>query len=132
MSEKRRNHYLFKEPIPDELIARFFLAIEVEHKNDFHWWPETMIDVPSIKEKLNELIRELEPYYWECHSYFATRVSTKKHYVQILRHMAVQWGRELNHYESTKTKMYRRGVRCYRIFTKKTEIISEDYRVRFE
>jgi hypothetical protein len=131
MSEKPTNSYLFRKQVPEELIERFFRVVEVEHKNDFHWWPETIVDVPTIKDKLNDLISELLPYYMTCHSYYATRITTRKHYIQILRHLAVQWGRRLDRYESTKNKMYKRGTRNYRIFAEKTEPIEGEYPVAF-
>ena len=130
MSEKPSNFYMFKRPVPEELIERFFKAVEVEHKNDFHWWPESMLSVPSIKEKVDNLIDELVPYYINCYSFYAKRVSCMRHYIQIYRHLAIQWGRRLEHAECRKISIRKRG-KSYRIFSETTEPIQGEYAVEF-
>lgn len=78
---------IFREEPPDELVEKFFQSIGVQNLDDSHWWPKASL-IPSVIDKLNELVFILEPYYVKHRSPARLGILSLNHYIHILRQCA--------------------------------------------
>lgn len=129
MSKEEKYNYIrthvFRNEVPEELKDRFWKSLGLKGQYDCHWWPETLLDIPSIKNSVLECITELEPYYQRCYSYYATREMSKNSILQVLRHVAKLSSREIETSDNSRTSHGQKRIRMFRLSLKDPESSEE-------
>jgi hypothetical protein len=105
---------LFREDVPDELVMKFFSCIGLQSLDDFRWFYKTSL-TPAVCEKFDEMLVELEPFYYPHKKFLVQRKMNENRYMQVLRQLARAKGYVLESKETrsklcgkyNKTIMYR-------------------------
>lgn len=105
---------IFRKEVPEELVLRFFNSIGLKSLGDCSWFSKYTF-VPSVCDKLDRLMNELEPYYYPHKAFLCKREMTVPRYVQVLRQLAKTKGLKLESKEQKDKNNLGKKITLYRL-----------------
>ena len=123
---------LFKEGIPLELIQKFLQLICINGLDDCRWFSKHAF-TPHVCEQVDELLVELEPYYYNHKQFLVHREMTPVRYIQVYKHIVRSVGYKFEKREAKGVEVNKVKTLLYRLASEQPGPINENiFSVSFE
>ena len=121
---------LFREKVPEDLVLAFFNTIGVKGSGDCNWWSKDVL-TEEVKEKLLDLLPQLEPYYYPHKAFLIKREMSDIRFIQLFRQLALCINHRLEKRESKGREVYKRKTTLYRLVSENPQPKVSSFLVEF-
>jgi hypothetical protein len=105
---------LFRAAIPLELVLKFLEVIGILGLNDCRWFSKHVF-TPAVCEKVDDLIIQLEPYYWNHKQFLVHRDLTPLRYIQVYKHILKSVGYRFDKRDAKGVEVSKKKTLLYRL-----------------